>query len=457
MKAIVIVLIFLFCSTTPAKIEKESSPTHKVPEEPRSRFAMLDDVRILANGLLQLGHGLKDFVHKTKTQINDIFSKLSIFDKSYYELSAQTNEIKAEEEQLKMTTTKLQATNEQLKNMSLDMNAKINYVLHDKSRLQIKIDGLEEQLTQITQSQAKETEKTEVSALKELIGNQDKNIKELIKTVAEQHEQLDQQKNQIKDLEEKMNHGGFQDNNENMYVPKQMEAKVIRYLSRNATGVHLDCSDIYDEGERVSGIYTINPNGSKSFNVFCDMKTDGGWTVIQQRINGTLDFDQSWGSYEKGFGDLEAEFWLGLENIYAIIQHGDYILHTEVEDWKGMKRFIEYAFSMGNQESGYNVSLTPVLLEGVPNIITQQSGIPFNTKDHSTDRKRNASCTENYSGGWWYYECGEASLNGKYVKPKAEGKAERRKGIHWKPGKGRYYTLKATKMMIRPAEFEHLS
>lgn len=48
---------------------------------------MLDDVKILANGLLQLGHGLKDFVHKTKGQINDIFQKLNIFDQSFYDLS----------------------------------------------------------------------------------------------------------------------------------------------------------------------------------------------------------------------------------------------------------------------------------------------------------------------------------------------------------------------------------
>lgn len=37
--------------------------------------------------LLQLGHGLKDFVHKTKGQINDIFQKLNIFDQSFYDLS----------------------------------------------------------------------------------------------------------------------------------------------------------------------------------------------------------------------------------------------------------------------------------------------------------------------------------------------------------------------------------
>ena len=39
-----------------------------------------------------------------------------------------------------------------------------------------------------------------------------------------------------------------------------------------------DCDDIYS---RRSGVYKIYPKGSaKGFNVYCDMKTDGGrWTV----------------------------------------------------------------------------------------------------------------------------------------------------------------------------------
>lgn len=36
--------------------------------------------------------------------------------------------------------------------------------------------------------------------------------------------------------------------------------------------------------------------------------TDGGSTVIQRRVDDSLDFEQLWEKYEKGFGDLESEY-----------------------------------------------------------------------------------------------------------------------------------------------------
>lgn len=35
--------------------------------------------------------------------------------------------------------------------------------------------------------------------------------------------------------------------------------------------------------------------------VFCDM-TNGGWTIIQRRFDGTVDFFRDWDQYKKGFG-----------------------------------------------------------------------------------------------------------------------------------------------------------
>lgn len=78
-------------------------------------------------------------------------------------------------------------------------------------------------------------------------------------------------------------------------------------------------------GNNISGIYEILPTHSKArFFVLCDMETwGGGWTHIQKRFDGSQDFTLPWRDYKFGFGDLEGEFWLGLQNIYLLSGNKD--------------------------------------------------------------------------------------------------------------------------------------
>lgn len=81
-----------------------------------------------------------------------------------------------------------------------------------------------------------------------------------------------------------------------------------------------DCKEILKRGTTKSGIYKIKPeHSSKSIMVYCDMTTNGGgWTLIQNRFDGTEDFYLNYHDYKYGFGNIGGEFWLGLENIHQL-------------------------------------------------------------------------------------------------------------------------------------------
>uniref|UniRef100_A0A8D0DYH1 Angiopoietin like 3 n=1 Tax=Salvator merianae TaxID=96440 RepID=A0A8D0DYH1_SALMN len=455
------IVVLSFMSSLVIFVRPDGSPLlpEAVSPAPKSRFAMLDDVQLLANGLLQLGRGLKDFAIKTKGQMDNIFQKLSIFDQSFHEISQQANEIKAEEKQLKKTTSRLQANNEEIRNISLELNSKIQILSQEKILLQNKVEKLEEKLTKLLQTPLEIQEPEEIASLKNLVSQQDNHLKHLLKNIQILHTQLGKQQEQIQDLEEKLGSSGFQDATQTEFSVAEDETRSTKINTTNnasnAQGNASDCTGIYNRGGRSSGIYSIKPYGSKAFNVYCEMRTEGSWTVIQNRSGGSLDFNQTWESYINGFGNLDEEFWLGLHKIYSIVDQADYILRIELEDWRTHRRYIEYAFTMGGPETDYAVFLSKIT-GNIASALPEQKEVKFSTKDHDNNTIRKLNCPESDSGGWWYSACEETSLNGKYIKSSIKGKLERNKrGLYWKPQKGRLYHLKSTKLMIHRTDFEN--
>lgn len=166
--ALIPVLFVLSAACVPALCGKEEPPVLDLGAlaETRSRFAALDDVRLLANGLLQLGQSLREFVQKTKGQINDIFQKLNIFDHSFYQLSVLASEIKEEEEELKKTTVVLQANNEEIKGLSVQINSKVDNILQEKIQLQSKVEGLERKLSSLSHGLVTSEQVAEINSLR---------------------------------------------------------------------------------------------------------------------------------------------------------------------------------------------------------------------------------------------------------------------------------------------------
>ncbi|XP_009999625.1 PREDICTED: angiopoietin-related protein 4 [Chaetura pelagica] len=299
-----------------------------------------------------------------------------------------------------------------------------------------------------------------------LMDAQNLRIEELLQKVKQQQYKLDKQNLQIKSLQSKVNlliplH--LKNNKTQSLKWKINPKKSLSFTnqSQNASGEPMltqklpeDCHQLFLAGQQSSGVFQVQPAGSQPFKVYCDMTTEGGWTVIQRRTDGSVDFDQLWDAYKNGFGDLHGDFWLGLEKIYQLVQEGRYDLLIELEDWEGNSQVVQFVFSLGGESTAYTLNLLGSLSGELENAMGDFRQLPFSTRDRDHDLKADTNCAKHLSGGWWFSTCGHANLNGKYFRSIPRQRHERKQGIFWKTWKGRYYPLKSTTMKIQPAALE---
>ena len=106
-------------------------------------------------------------------------------------------------------------------------------------------------------------------------------------------------------------------------------------------------------------MFTINPDGGNAFDVYCDQNTDGGgWTVIQKRLDGSVDFYRGWADYKRGFGNLNGEFWLGLGKMHRLTKTAANRIRVDLEDLDGNTVYADYdMFAVANESVKYQLSL----------------------------------------------------------------------------------------------------
>ncbi|XP_032072461.1 angiopoietin-2 [Thamnophis elegans] len=214
-----------------------------------------------------------------------------------------------------------------------------------------------------------------------------------------------------------------------------------------------DCSEAFKMGFTASGIYTLLiSNTGEEKKTYCDMETaGGGWTIIQQRLDGNVDFDRTWAEYKTGFGNPSGEYWLGNELVAQLTNQKQYVLRIQLKDWEGNEAYSLYEhFSLAGEELKYRINLKG--LTGTAGKISSisQPGNGFSTKDVDND-KCICKCSQMLTGGWWFDACGPSNLNGLYYPLRQN--TNKFKGIKWYYWKGAGYSLKATTMMIRPTDF----
>ncbi|XP_041467744.1 ficolin-1-like [Lytechinus variegatus] len=141
-----------------------------------------------------------------------------------------------------------------------------------------------------------------------------------------------------------------------------MSVLILSYILNGAYGDELprDCSGIYNAGERTSGVHTIclgsGTGDEERVDVYCNFDVGDGWTVIQRRHDGSVDFYRDWASYKNGFGDIENEFWLGNDIIHRITYQATYRLRIEMVDLQGNQSSAVYDnFRVANEGDQYRL------------------------------------------------------------------------------------------------------
>ncbi|ALC39837.1 maker533 [Drosophila busckii] len=189
-----------------------------------------------------------------------------------------------------------------------------------------------------------------------------------------------------------------------------LEVKLVKDKSNTDPAAATSCLPFGSS----SDIQTIRLPGVEAFQVPCDSRFAGnGWTVIQRRVDGSVNFNRSWEEYKNGFGDLRGNFWLGLERLHLMTKLRPLELYIQIEDFKNEKRYARYSnFSVGNEEQSYKLLSVGEYSGNAGNALDSGDGrggdaknMKFSTPERDNDKADNLNCAAYHASGWWFNNC----------------------------------------------------
>lgn len=166
-----------------------------------------------------------------------------------------------------------------------------------------------------------------------------------------------------------------------------------------------DCSEVSGP----SGLYLISPGSGEPVMVSCN----DGWTTVQRRHDGTVDFNRNWDEYSHGFGSASGEFWIGNRVLNRLTKENCSRLLIDMVDIYGKSYHAEYDnFNVEGLSNGYRLHVSGYSGNS-SDALDYQNHMEFSAIDNDRDIS-NTHCASNYEGGWWFSHCQHANLNGKY-------------------------------------------
>ncbi|XP_050319695.1 ryncolin-2-like isoform X6 [Bactrocera neohumeralis] len=268
----------------------------------------------------------------------------------------------------------------------------------------------------------------------------------------------------LKTAVNKVEHLSLKLENYNLSMQSELNTmkEIIREIKKNqesappATKKPASCTEAMrqENGEYAeSGVYELYlPEFLRHpFNVYCLRDPNDGepWTIIQRRESNDTDFYREWVEYERGFGDLNANFFLGLDKIYALTNSRSHELWFQLQDFENETRVANYeSFAIGNAQDKYELIALGQYSGTAGDSFSSHRGSKFSTKDSDND-KSIGNCAVIFTGAWWYRKCQHSHLNGVYLGAE-HPESQNRRGVTWSSWHGFYYSLKYVHMAIRP-------
>ncbi|XP_067088612.1 angiopoietin-related protein 6 [Osmerus mordax] len=228
------------------------------------------------------------------------------------------------------------------------------------------------------------------------------------------------------------------------------EPTFISFPVTKTPGPWRDCQHALDSGEATSGIYLLRPqSANRLLQAWCEQaQAQGGWTVIQRRQDGSVNFFRNWEQYKQGFGNLDGEYWLGLEHLYWLTKQAHYKLRVAMEDWQGRHVFAEYSsFHLEPETDWYRLRLGDYS-GNAGDSLSWHNNRAFTTLDRDKDGY-SGNCAHYQKGGWWYHMCAHSNLNGVWYRG-GHYRSRYQDGVYWTEFHGGSYSLKKVTMMIKP-------
>jgi len=173
------------------------------------------------------------------------------------------------------------------------------------------------------------------------------------------------------------------------------------------------------------------------------------FVLIKRFVGGTENFKRDFASYEKGFGDQNRDFWLGLELAHVLTKDKPYKLRVELQDHSNKNYYASYSSFKIDSPSYYRLYVYGYQ-GNIRDSLSYHNGYGFSTIDRDVDGSLFQNCAYN-KGGWWFRSCFLTHLTGRQHSG-ASGSFIDKEGISWRDQRFHrdFYSWKAATMLFKP-------